>query len=123
MALGTRNIPASTVFARDASSGRRFTCRPDDDVRDALETMATDEVGRLPVVDREEHLIGILSIDDVIFRAGGGRSCLTDREIMDAVRAIRESRIHQRDAAVQEEPDSHSAFRKPLNYPGTSRFH
>ena len=103
IALGTRNIRASDVAAREVSSPGCFTCSPDNDVRDALRTMATQEVGRLPVVDEDGRLVGILSIDDIIFGAGGGSSSLSDREIIDAIAAMREERIHQPDVLPKTE--------------------
>jgi CBS domain-containing protein len=116
IALGTRNIRASEVFARDVSPLGYISCSPDNDVRDALRTMATQEVGRLPVVDEAGQLVGILSIDDIIFRAGGGRSGLSDREIIDTLRAMREERIHQPDAVPRDGRDLHSNIRMPMNY-------
>jgi CBS domain-containing protein len=101
IALGTRNIRASDVLARDVSPLRYFTCSPDSDLPDALRTMANQEVGRLPVVNEIGQLVGILSMDDVIFRAGGGRSSLSDREIIDKVAAMREERIHDPDVVSQ----------------------
>lgn len=35
-------------------------------IEDALSTMAASGVRRLPVVDAEDHLVGILSLDDVL---------------------------------------------------------
>lgn len=35
-------------------------------IEDALSTMAASGVRRLPVVDTEDHLVGILSLDDVL---------------------------------------------------------
>ena len=116
IALGMKNIRASDVRARDVSHTACISCSPDNDVRDALRTMATQEVSRLPVIDEAGQLVGILSIDDVIFRAGGGHSNLTDREIIDTMRAMREERIHQPDAVTKEEGDSHSDIRMPMNY-------
>lgn len=116
IALGMKNIRASDVRARDVSHTGCISCSPDNDVREALRTMATQEVSRLPVVDEAGQLVGILSIDDIIFRAGGGRSGLTDREIIDTMRAIREERIHQADAVTKEGGDSHSDTRMPMNY-------
>ena len=116
IALGMKNIRASDVRARDVSHTGCISCSPDNDVRDALRTMATQEVSRLPVVDEAGQLVGILSIDDIIFRAGGGRSGLTDREIIDTMRAIREERIHQPDSAKQEGSDLRSEIRMPMNY-------
>ena len=78
--------------------------------------MATEEVGRLLVVDEAGQLVGIISIDDIIFRAGGGRSGLSDREIIDALAAMREERIHQPDVVQQDEHDLHTDIRMPLNY-------
>ena len=116
IALGTRNIRASDVLARDVSPPGFFGCSPDNDVRDALRTMATHEVSRLPVIDEAGQLVGILSIDDIIFRAGGGHSGLSDREIIDTLRAMREERIHQPDAVTKEGDDSHPDIRMPMNY-------
>jgi hypothetical protein len=65
-------------------------------------------------------LVGILSIDDIIFRAGGGRSDLSDREIIDTLRAMREQRIHQ---VPQDGCQLRSAVRMPLNYEDVTRSH
>ena len=120
IALGTRNTRASEVLARDVSAPGYSSCGPNNDVRDALSTMATQEVNRLPVVDEAGQLVGILSIDDIIFRAGGGRSDLSDREIIDTLRAMREQRIHQ---VPQDGCQLRSAVRMPLNYEDVSRSH
>jgi CBS domain-containing protein len=116
IALGTRNIRASEVLARDVSPPGTSTCSPDDDVRDALKTMATQEVSRLPVVDEVGHAVGILSIDDIVFRAGGGRSGLSDREIIDALTEMWADRVHQREEAAQDGNESPSDVRMPMNY-------
>jgi predicted transcriptional regulator len=123
IALGTRNIKASDVLAREVSPPRYFSCHPDDEARDALRTMATEEVGRLPVVDEAGQLAGIISIDDIIFRAGGGRSDLSDREIIDTLASIREERIHQPGAVTQDRSDLRSDIRMPLNYEHVTRSH
>lgn len=123
IALGTKNIRASDVLAREVSSPGCVSCSPDADVRDALRTMATQEVSRLPVVDEAGQLVGILSIDDIIFRAGGGHSCLSDREIIDTMRAMREERIHQSEAATKEGSDLSPDIRMPMNYEHMDKRH
>lgn len=69
IALGTRNrraaeLPLAEIMHRDPS-----TCAPGDDVRSALNTMAQRHVHRLPVVEKDGALRGVLSIDDVVARA------------------------------------------------------
>jgi len=119
IALGTRNIRASDVLARDVSPPTCYTCSPNNNARDALRTMANQEVSRLPVVDEAGQLVGILSIDDIVFRAGGGSSDLNDREIIDTIRAMREERIHQPHVVAQDGSDLLSPIRMPMNYSGT----
>ena len=121
IALGTRNVRASELLVRDVSAPRYFSCNPDNDVRDALKTMAAQEVSRLPVVDADGQLAGILSIDDIVFRAGGGRSSLSDREIIDALAAMWEDRIHQRPAVTQDRTELDSGIRMPMNYEDLTR--
>jgi len=72
IALGTRNLRASEVHVSDVAAPRYFACAADDDIYTALKTMAAQEVRRLPVVDDEHKLVGILSIDDVILHAKAG---------------------------------------------------
>ena len=117
IALGTRNMKASDVLVRDVSPLGCFTCQPGADVRNALRTMVTEEVGRLPVIDGAGQLIGILSIDDIVFRAGGGCSNLSDSEIINSMRALWEDRIHRPSGTTHEESESHSNLRMPINFP------
>ncbi|MGA2879927.1 MAG: CBS domain-containing protein [Bryobacteraceae bacterium] len=69
IALGTRDRRASEVCVRSAMSSRLFACTPDDDVHTALKTLKSEGIRRLPVIDREGMLMGVLSIDDVILNA------------------------------------------------------
>ena len=123
IALGTRNSRASDVLARDVSPPRCFTCSPDNDLRDALRTMANRGVGRLPVIDEVGQLVGILSMDDIIFRAGGGSSNLSDREIIDMIAAMREERIHQPDVVTQDENNVRLDIRMPMLYEHVDKRH
>jgi CBS domain-containing protein len=69
IALGTRNRRPSEVLVKDVSSGRLFTCTADDSVACALTTMRIEGLRRLPVIDREGALVGVLSIDDLVLKA------------------------------------------------------
>jgi CBS domain-containing protein len=65
------------------------TCSPDDDVRHALELMKTRAVPRLPVVTADRRLAGIVSIDDLVVRAGSGEgSAISAQELFDALKSI-----------------------------------
>ena len=56
----------------EVASGKVIACKPDDDLRGALATMAQAKVRRLPVIDAAGKLQGILSIDHVVLRAETG---------------------------------------------------
>jgi CBS domain-containing protein len=75
MAVTTRGRLASEIATWEAASGQVATCKADDDVRDALKVMAARRVRRLPVVDENGLLQGLLSLTDVI-RYAGERSTL-----------------------------------------------
>lgn len=74
IALGTRNVPASAVLVREVTTGKLHTCRPQDDVREALRTMAARNVRRLIVVDDKGGLLGVLSMHDVLMAARDPRT-------------------------------------------------
>ena len=69
IALGTRNRNASDLPVGEVMSKDLALCTPDDDVRDALKIMAQRQLHRLPVVDKDGALKGILSLDDIALRA------------------------------------------------------
>lgn len=52
--------PLSEVMSRDVE-----TCYEDDLLEDVAEKMQDTQVRRLPVLDRQEHLIGMLSLGDL----------------------------------------------------------
>ena len=72
VALGTRNRLPSEISVKDVTSGKVAACKPDDDLRKALATMAEAKVRRLPVIDAAGKLQGILSMDDVVLRTETG---------------------------------------------------
>ncbi|HEY1303394.1 MAG TPA: CBS domain-containing protein [Vicinamibacterales bacterium] len=77
IATTTRSVAPADIQVRHVmSTGNVYSCRPEDDARTALATMGTHRVRRLPVVDRENKLVGILSINDLArhaeHRAGAG---------------------------------------------------
>src|SRR5918993_4730910 len=74
MAVCTRNKLATELKVGEVMSGKVFACAPDDNIRDAMETMQSSQLRRLPVVDADGKLRGILSINDVVLHSGRGRS-------------------------------------------------
>lgn len=71
--LCRRNAPPSEIFCDEVMSERVATIESRDSVEDALDLMARHRVRRLPVVDSEGVLEGILSIDDIICHAAESR--------------------------------------------------
>ena len=92
IALGTRNRLPGDIAVGQVSSGKVRLCYADDDIHTALETMARERVRRLPVVNREGVLQGILSMDDIIVRAKpsklGGPSDLSYDGVMGTLKRI-----------------------------------
>lgn len=69
IALGTRNQRASDVRVGDVIYRPSVLCSAEDDLRSALKIMAAEKVRRLPVVDAEGKLVGVVSLDDVTLQA------------------------------------------------------
>jgi len=63
---GGRDVETSTVG--DAMTSNPTTCREEDDVKQAVSLMAERQVRRMPVVDRDGRLAGIIAQADVATR-------------------------------------------------------
>jgi CBS domain-containing protein len=72
MAAARKGRFAGEIRVRETMSPNPFTARPDDDLTKALDTMSARQVRRLPVVDHENRLVGIVSINDVAAAAESG---------------------------------------------------
>lgn len=56
------------------ASGPLHWCFEDDDIETVKEKMADKQIRRMPVLDREKHLVGILALGDLATNADGGMS-------------------------------------------------
>ena len=66
IAMGTRNCLAGELTVGEIATQNVATCHPDDEIHEALQTMAEKRVRRLPVVNKEGVPQGMLSMDDII---------------------------------------------------------
>jgi len=72
IALGTRNRRPSDLVAEEVMTREVATCSPDDDVKRALELMHARRVRRLPVIDKDRTVKGIVSLHDLVRASGNG---------------------------------------------------
>ena len=54
-----------TTTVRDVMSEKVFYCFEDDDVEDAARCMADNQVRRLPILNRDKRLTGIVALADI----------------------------------------------------------
>ena len=69
IATACKNHVPSTIRVKEVITRRAHSCSPADDIRDALGIMQQKQVRRLPVIDAEGKLCGILSLNDVAIAA------------------------------------------------------
>ena len=72
MAMAAKNRGSAQIIVRELTSEKLFSCTPDDDVAAALKTMQARKVRRLPVVDAQGQLLGLLSLKDIALAAKPG---------------------------------------------------
>jgi CBS domain-containing protein len=61
-----------TTTVRDVMSEKVYYCFEDDDIEDAAQCMAENQVRRLPILNRDKRLTGIVSLADI---AQTGEEC------------------------------------------------
>lgn len=71
-----QNLPAEQTSVADAMSEGVQWCYDDDSIDDAREKMEAMQVRRIPVVDHEQHLVGIVSLGDLAVKTGDSESTL-----------------------------------------------
>src|SRR4051812_7244009 len=92
-----RGRAPQTTQVSDVMSDEVRWCFEDQDIDEVLEEMRGSQVRRLPVVDRERHLVGMLSLGDVAVRTGDTETGQTLRKISEPTQPNRsggDSRHH-----------------------------
>jgi CBS domain-containing protein len=64
----TQRNPAS-ISVEEAMSGTVYAAAPDEDIEQALKTMQEHKIRRLPVLNLQGELEGILSMNDIVLKA------------------------------------------------------
>lgn len=73
IAVATQGRLASEIAVGEVVSGKVASCTLDEDIKSALKTMGQERVRRIPVINREGLLQGILSLDDAAIHAEEGK--------------------------------------------------
>jgi CBS domain-containing protein len=87
LALTRRDVRASQLAVREVMTIEPVTCKIGCSLREALRAMASARVRRLPVVDENGRLQGILSLDDLVVE-------VPDPEATEVARTLRAVNEH-----------------------------
>ena len=73
----------SGLTARDVMSGPIVYCRADEEVDDAVRIMEEHEIRRLPVINENKRMVGILSMGDIADGASRDLTAEVTRAVAD----------------------------------------
>jgi CBS domain-containing protein len=83
MAAYTQGVSLKDLQVSRAMSKQAFSCRPEDDLAAAEKIMLQNHVRRLPVIDDQGRLAGIISLNDFAQEAETERRANATRRISD----------------------------------------
>jgi CBS domain-containing protein len=67
MAATLKHRPLWEIGCNELLEGKScYTCQPNDNIHDTLEEMGQRQVHRMPVVDAENNIVGIVSLKDIV---------------------------------------------------------
>lgn len=81
------DLEADTLTVGDIMNSELATAREDEDVFEAVRRMRDKGVRRMPIVDADDNLVGIVSIDDVIE--------ILAEEMNEVARLLSRERLHE----------------------------
>jgi CBS domain-containing protein len=96
MSAWSQGRPLVELRVANAMSPRIHTCKPLDSIESAEEIMRKQQVRRLPVIDPDGRLLGILSLTDIAIEAACGAQArnksITAREVGETLAGVCQSR-------------------------------
>lgn len=99
MAAYTQGVALSNISVSSAMSQSVYFCTPDESIQEAEEKMASHRVRRLPVLNEDRKLIGLLALSDLAQEAereiGIERKEISRQEVTDTFATISQPRGFQ----------------------------
>jgi CBS domain-containing protein len=68
-----KSLPVTDIMTKDVVG-----CSEEDDVFDALKTMGQNKIRRMPVVNDQDHLVGVVSMSDIAEQMRSGINSMFD---------------------------------------------
>ncbi len=100
IATATKHRSVDSIQVGEVMSKQPMTCAPTDDVHTAIDRMVQGQVRRLPVVDKNGKLAGVLSLNDLALAAEKSDRRADGVTFADVVRALKAVSTHRLPAAV-----------------------
>lgn len=104
MAAFTQGKSLAEIPVWIAMSKELFTCTSDDSIKDAEDTLRSRQVRRLPVLNQNRSLVGIVSLNDIVREAEREMSSknreISTQEVTSTLASVSQPRQHNGSAAV-----------------------
>ena len=98
MAVAMRDTNPSCISVEEVMTGQVYAVDPEDEIGQALQAMREHKIRRLPVVNLQGELEGILSMNDIMLKANGATAdSLKYKDVVKTYQAI--CQHHAREAA------------------------
>jgi CBS domain-containing protein len=105
IAVATRHARPEELRVGEVMSGRLVSVTPDDDIEHATDLMRYEQLRRLPVVGPGDELEGVVTLRDILMRAGPAKGRrhpgVSSEQIVQAMRGICERRESQENTERQ----------------------
>ena len=89
MAVGLRHANPAQLFARDLVNGQELvSCSAKWELKQVLKLMVKEQIRRMPVINAEYQVVGIITLSDIANFAGTGRK-KTDVSLTEFVESVR----------------------------------
>ncbi|HEU4507640.1 MAG TPA: CBS domain-containing protein [Pyrinomonadaceae bacterium] len=104
MAAAMRDRNPSGISVEEVMTGQVYAVEPEDNIYQALQVMQEHQVRRLPVINPEGELEGIVSMNDIVLNAGTpdspGEDSIDYAEVVKTYQAICQRPIPEARAAA-----------------------
>ena len=86
MATAMRDRVPSCISVEEVMNGKIYSATPEEDVADVLRVMREHKIRRLPVLNAEGELEGIVSMNDIVLKAKGRNGKKPEIDYTDVVK-------------------------------------